>query len=451
MPCQVHLIERRSAFGKGLAYSTGNPDLLLNVRTGRMSAFEDDPEHFLRWLSEQGDTGAADPAAFVSRVLYGRYIRAILDEQLCRKKENISLNLLSGEAERLAFDEEQATIALAGGQSLNVDAVILAVGNFPPDSPDALEGLRGSARYIADPWNEPLLDAISPQAPVLVIGTGLTMVDFVLSLFGRGHRGPILAISRRGLLPHWHDAVSAPAPWHDLSRPVGLSQLLRQTRKKVERDDWRAVIDGMRPHLPHWWQEMSVIERRRFLRHLRPWWDIHRHRLAPQVGEQLDLALETGRLRVAAGQIVAVEAAVDGLRVVYRSRGGEERCRVEVGYIVNCSGPASDFSRISQPLIRNLLDDGMVRPDPLQLGLDVDDDLRLLGRRGQPNSRLFALGPVTKGHFWEATAVPEIRRQAEWLAKQMTERVLGEAGENSFAKSPGACPDVQAPSWFSAR
>ncbi|PKU21678.1 FAD/NAD(P)-binding protein [Telmatospirillum siberiense] len=428
LPCRIHLIERRPAFGQGLAYSTSDPGHLLNVRTSRMSAFEDDPDHFRRWLS-RCDPEDGDPKAFVPRAVYGQYLQGILKEQLRRKRGYLSLNLIPDEAVGLTFGPSSASIALAGGRSLNVDAVVLAVGNFPPEASGALAGLRTSARYVADSWNRPRLDAIPPSESILVIGTGLSMIDCVLCLSRRGHQGPVLALSRHGLLPLRHADVGEPLPWtEDIAPPVRLSHLLRQVRRRAAESDWHALLDGMRPYLQQWWGCMSSEERRRFLRHLRPWWGVHRHRLAPQVDDWLAGMRDEGRLSIAAGQIVAAEERADGIEVVYRPRGGEQTRSVTVGTVINCSGPATDVARVSQPLLKTLLNDGLVRPDELRLGFDVAEDLRLLAADGRPNQRLFALGPVTRGRFWEVTAVPDIRRQAEELAAHLAACGFGAAG-----------------------
>jgi uncharacterized NAD(P)/FAD-binding protein YdhS len=245
------------------------------------------------------------------------------------------------------------------------------------------------------------------------------MVDLVLNLLDRGHRGRITALSRRGLLPHRHDEATAPIPWPARDQPHCLSALLHAARERAKDADWRAVVDGMRSHLQGWWQAMPAIEKRRFLRHLRPWWDIHRHRLAPEVADRLRQALDGGRLEVIAGQITDVRENDESVKIDYRRRHSRQVERLAVDRVVNCSGPCSDYARIVQPLVHQLLDDGIVRPDPLRLGLDVDDDLRLLDRRARPQARLYALGPVARGRFWECTAVPEIRRQAKRLAEHL--------------------------------
>jgi uncharacterized NAD(P)/FAD-binding protein YdhS len=198
-----------------------------------------------------------------------------------------------------------------------------------------------------------------------------------------------------------------------------LSRQVRKMRDSAETHDWRAVFDGVRPFTQSWWTDLPIEQRKRFLRHLRPWWDIHRHRMAPQVARRIDEAIGRGALTVLAGRFQRIEAAGRGLTVRYRPRGRGAEDMLAVDHVVNCSGPSSDYSAIEQKLVRALLDRGAIRPDALSLGLDVDTSLRLIDADGKVQPRLYGLGPVTKGRFWECTAVPEIRRQAEELAERL--------------------------------
>jgi uncharacterized NAD(P)/FAD-binding protein YdhS len=414
---RVHLIEQRGEFGSGLAFSSPNASHLLNVRAERMSAFEKEPAHFLNWLADQGGEDS-NGAAFVPRGLYGRYIQSLLADQLGAEDGNRNLYLFPDEAVDLELGADGAVIQMSGGRPVKVDAVVLAVGNFPPQVPSGAQALAGSPAYVANPWDYEATRAISHDAALLVIGTGLTMVDFVLNMLDRGHRGPIHAVSRRGLLPHRHAPSPPPVPWvHEADLP--LSKQILKMRNAVATQDWRAVFDGVRPYTQGWWSDLSIEQRKRFLRHLRPWWDIHRHRMAPQVARRIDEAIGRGALSVLAGRFQEIEATDHGLTIRYRPRGRDAQGCLSVDHVVNCSGPSSDYSAIEQKLVRSLLNRGAIRPDALSLGLDVDSSLRLIDQDGQVNERLYGLGPVTKGRFWECTAVPEIRRQAEELAERL--------------------------------
>jgi len=414
---RVHLIERRGEFGSGLAFSTPNSSHLLNVRAERMSAFEREPAHFLEWLSGQHEDEGPGGAAFVPRGIYGRYIQSLLADQLAAENGNRNLYLFPDEAVDLELGEDGAVIQMSGGRPVRVDAAVLAVGNFPPQVPSGAEALAGSPQYVANPWDVEATRTISRDAALLVIGSGLTMVDFVLNMLDRGHRGPIYAMSRRGLLPHRHAPTPPPVPWEP--EELSLSAQVRKMRRSANTHDWRAVFDGVRPHTQGWWSDLPVEERKRFLRHLRPWWDIHRHRMAPEVARRIDEAIGSGALTVLAGRFQAVDTIGPKLDIRYRPRGRDAQGHLAVDHVVNCSGPSSDYAAIEQKLVRSLLNRGAIRPDALSLGLDVDVSLKMIDRNGAVQNRLYGLGPVTKGRFWECTAVPEIRRQAEELAERL--------------------------------
>jgi len=265
---------------------------------------------------------------------------------------------------------------------------------------------------------------------VLLIGTGLTMVDTAISLFDRGHRGQIHALSRRGLLPRRHGTGAAAAAVALIERPLpitaaGLTRLLREEVEELagQGRDWRAVIDGLRPATQDIWQAMPVHEKARFIRHLRPWWEVHRHRVPPAVSDRIEATIARGQLVTGATRIRAMQVKDGGVLITHRPRRAEADHHLRVQRVINCSGPGCDYDRIADPLIRRLLDRGDIRPDPLRLGLDVSSVCALRNRQGEIWQRLYAVGPVTKPLFWEVTSVPDIRRQCEALASLLSARL----------------------------
>jgi uncharacterized NAD(P)/FAD-binding protein YdhS len=281
---------------------------------------------------------------------------------------------------------------------------------------------------VANPWDPEALESLDIHASILLIGTGLTMVDVALSLLGRGHRGHLLAVSRRGLLPRIHAAVTArdkflPA----VGAPRTVLGLLAAVRREIARAategaDWRAVIDSLRPDTQELWLNLPLAEKQRFLRHLRPWWDVHRHRMAPSVAARLEAARRRGQIETRRARVGRMTPLADGLDVELLPVGGPGAERLRAARVINCSGPLSDMSRVRAPLIRNLLDEGRARVDPLHLGLDVTREGAVIDRSDLPSQSLFAIGPITKGVFWECTAVPDIRVQCERLACRLLER-----------------------------
>jgi uncharacterized NAD(P)/FAD-binding protein YdhS len=445
---RIFLIEKRRRFGAGLAYSTGNAHHLLNVRAGNMSAFSAEPDHFVEWLRRLPDQTRAmidddppGPASFAPRGLFGAYVQHALAEAIWRGQRGDRLTIVNDEAVGVAREVGGVALKLAVGRKIVVDTAVLAVGNFPP---------AGSAGPVfGDPWDERALADLDPEAPVLILGTGLTMVDTVVSLLGQGHRGPIQAISRRGLLPRQHTGaipddtgeIRLPKAWDFDPRPSGrslvaLTQSVRRTIDQAERGGrgWRSVIDGLRPHTQRLWRELSHADRKRFLRHLRAWWDVHRHRAAPQVMARLAEARERGQLQITAGKVVETSADEMGVTVQVKLRGGGAIVAHRGARLIDCSGLNNDCNKLDQPLLKQLLETGLIRPDHLRLGVDVTDDGALIDRDGHASSDLLAIGPITKGAFWEIIAVPDLRIACEAMA----ERLLPGAAEASRQPSePG--------------
>ncbi|WP_203073999.1 FAD/NAD(P)-binding protein [Falsiroseomonas ponticola] len=420
---RVVLLERNRRFACGQAYATDNANHLLNVPAARMSAFRDRPDDFLQWLRGREGEDAPGPQSFVSRGLYGDYIRHLLNAELGRGGGALALE----RADVLALDPQDGELRLTldRGRCLRASMAILAVGNFPPEPPPGLDAAsRAAPWYRADPWAADALAGLDPDAPVLLVGTGLTTVDLVVSLLDAGHRGPIHALSRRGLLPRIH-VPGAPASPPSTSLPTDLLALLRLVRREAARRaqeglPWQPLVDSLRPFTQDLWQTLPAAEKARFLRHLRPWWDVHRHRMAGPVAARIAAARASGQLSIHAGRIRATEEAADGsVTLAFRRRSDGATQALAAARVINCAGPGCDYDRISDPLVRHLLATGLGRPDPFRLGLDVTPANALRGRDGAMSRQVFAVGPVTKGAFWEMTAVPDIRRQCETLAEHL--------------------------------
>lgn len=425
VPVRIFLFDRAAAFGSGVAYSTPNDKHLLNVRVGNMSAYDSRPDHFIQWLQACPQADAKPRGPFVSRGLYGQYLRATLSACLAAHPASSMIGVDS-EVTSLEAGENSVELHTSDGARHTVDRVALCVGNFPPALPvKPRTGDGGEERYIANPWGGGL-SRIQKDDDVVLVGTGLTMVDVVLDLHSRGHRGTIRAVSRRGFMPLPHRDVG---PYQAFlapdSLPKTVSALVRRVRREVENAaahgvDWRGVLDSMRPQTQALWRGLSVAERRRFLRHVRPYWEVHRHRVAQPVAAEIEALQRAGKLVVLAGRLQEVTLAADGVCMTVRPRASGSVERVDGAWLVNCSGPQLDYDRIRDPLIRSLFDGGHARPDSLSLGLDLGDDYRLIGRDGVASNVLFALGPPIRGNLWETTAVPDIRKQCEAVARHLT-------------------------------
>lgn len=412
---RVTLIERGAKPGLGLAYGAADPIHLLNVRAGSMSAYPDDAGHFVRWLEARGTTDAA--TSFAPRVAFAEYVQ----EQLRDAAESGRLDVVQADAADLVSTGGGAIITLSDGRRIEADAAALAIGNSPPKPPRMLaEAGLPAGRFFADPWVPGVAEGLGPDDTVLVIGTGLTMVDIVLLLSQRGFTGPILALSRRGLLPRAHAAGPPPQPRQEVPDATA-SKLLRDVRQAGGEQSWRQAIDALRPVTQDLWAAASPAVRGRFLRHLRPWWDVHRHRIAPEVHGRIQAMIDSGQLTVAAGKLTSVENQGDGVDVTWRPRGSDESERLTVTRIINCTGPEADLRGSADPLLRRLAERGTIRPDPNGIGVDVDSDSRVIAEDGRAQDRLFAVGPITRGAFWEIIAVPDIRAQVAQVAARLSQ------------------------------
>jgi uncharacterized NAD(P)/FAD-binding protein YdhS len=425
---RVLLCERGRTFGRGVAYSTCSPCHLLNVRAANMSAFPDEPDHFATWLA--GVMAAPDAdlrchvretevGTFVSRDLYGRYLASLLSGAIRDSDGAERLTLVGDEVVDLEPCAGGYRLVLAGGRSLAVSHAVLATGNLLPDA-------RRESTYITNPWSCGFADELEADRPVVILGTGLTMVDIATQLRATGFSGPVIAISRRGLQPRSH-AATMPWPTPTLSQPEQSSvhALLRRVRREVaEAADqgvaWQSVIDSLRPLTARLWQDLPAWEQARFLRHLRPWWDVHRHRAAPPVAQEIEHLVAKGWLQFRAGRILGIEAGRRKAVVRYRPRRGSEVVALEAQRIIDATGIAAP-TRCGDRLLSRLLDRGLIRPDRHSLGLDVAPDLRAIGATGAASPGLWALGPMVRGVFWECTAVPDIRCQARDLADHIAD------------------------------
>lgn len=405
------VIEPGPRIGEGAAYRTRDPGHLLNIRAVNMSAWPDRPRHFLDWLERQGE---AHEQRFEPRAAYARYLADIWTE------EGSGIPVLRDRVVGVERQGGTMRVALARGGTLQAEAAVLATGN---SSAAGLPGGLGAdlppKALVADPWSEEGMARVAALAGdgrrVLALGTGLTLADIAVT-FARGG-GELMALSRRGLLPQSHTDVGVtPAP---PIPPASLRQLGHRLRDARALADWRPAVDGARPSAPAIWRGWRPEERRRFLRHAGPWWSVHRRRTAPATARMVAQMQEQGRLRVEAGRLLSAKWRDGAVHVRWRPRGSEGVRETVVDAVVNCTG--FDAPSASDPLHARLFAAGLALPDPLGLGLQVDEVSRVLDGGGRPQADLLAVGPPTKGAFWEIVAVPEIRAQVSQVADRLAE------------------------------
>jgi uncharacterized NAD(P)/FAD-binding protein YdhS len=417
----VALVERSDTFGRGVAYGTTCSRHLLNVPAGKMSALPDSPDHFLEWV-RANRLPTATAGDFLPRKLYGDYCQSLLATTV-RETPEVTFDAVNGEAVSIRKSGAQWEVILENGERLRTCHVILATGNQPPAPFLELEPLPDTL-YKRDPWAGDTLQDVPLDGSILLLGSGLTAVDQVLTLQEQRFTGTVWMISRRGLLPNAHKASAAwPSAWTE-PLPCSLLSLLTSVREQIEiaaeqGSDWRAVIDSLRPHSQRIWRSLPPAEKRRFMRHVRPYWEVHRHRVAPEVYGVLAEWMKSGRLKVIAGRIQSSEALPGKAKVIYRERNAGQMAEMTVDRVVNCTGPNSTLAIAETPLLHFMLQQGLCRFDPLRFGIDTDESGALIDGEGVVSDSLFALGPLRKGQLWETTAVPEIRVQAAMLAEHI--------------------------------
>ncbi|MDX6582787.1 MAG: hypothetical protein QOI10_1971 [Solirubrobacterales bacterium] len=424
---RVVLIERRPEVGRGVAYSTPHEYHRLNVPAEQMGALPRDPRHFMRWASRNGHGVVVGD--FAPRGLFGEYLESLLAEAERAAASSALLERLRGDVASAAVDElrRRARLELASGEVVEADRVVLALGNLAPaDPPGADPQLLASGRYEADPWAAGLGERAAGDDLVLLLGTGLTMVDVALTLGKETFAPRLLAVSRKGLVPQSHrrGAALPPRRFHIRRERVRLDELVDEVARELSDvrstgGDWRQVIDSMRPVTNQIWHRLSDTDRRRFVDRLSRRWDVHRHRMAPEVATMLERLRRTHRLAMGRASVEGMRVAGDRV-IVTLDRGERGVEELSVARVINCTGPALDLRAAREPLLEGLLATGAIRPGPLRLGLDHDSRAALVDASGAASRVLFGIGPMRKGRLWETTAIPEIRTQAFDLADQIS-------------------------------
>lgn len=432
---QVLVIEPRSELGRGEAYSAVELGHTLNGNAARMSVDPDNADDLTQWLSDYLAAGGWPESEqqpvpvselFPPRGIFGLYVQQRLAEaQAIGALQGSTVTHVRAEAVDLQADAEGAWLTLDDGQRLRGAFAVLATGMFPAARTPQTEssGLNAAA---LDPWDVAAMSRLDPQARVLIIGSGLTMVDAVVSLEQAGHRGPIEVFSRHGLLPH---VRRQPPAWVDflaedpsIRTPRQLLHELRRQCRQALADgvDWQAPLDTVRAHIGRLWSQATDGQRRQFVRHVRPWWESHHHRSPPLSAELVARLHGEGRLRIHAASFKGLEPSANGRLAIGIRRRGETQTSWVVGdALINSSGIEYDWRRVARPLPQQLLARGLIQPGPLALGIRADAGGAVVDAQGQVASRLFAMGPPLRGMWWESTAVTDVASQAKALAARL--------------------------------
>lgn len=419
-PSDIILIERNSPGQLGQAYSTDEPHHLLNVAAYKMSAFNDSHDHFCNWLSD--NNYHYHDHTYVPRKIYRCYIQDLLKSELERPAQKGKYTFIQDTAVDITAGEQM--VLLASGRKIPFDKVVLAVGNYQATSlplPD--NAYQKHPGYFASAWGDSLYRDLAANKRVFIIGTGLTMVDTVLSLHAQQHQGSITALSTHGFIPSPHQP-SAPYPlsgeyFSKTNTLQAALNIVNSHLKKARKQQiaWHAVIDAVRPYMQQIWTNLPNAEKKKFMEHLRHIWGVARHRMPPECAQVIHQQLAQQKLSVLAGRIKGIRLnTAGGFDVTYQERGTREQHTMIADIIINCMGPESNYTKIQDPLIRQLLTKGMIQTDALKLGINCTPAGVVIDNEGKQSPCMFTLGPPAKGILWEITSVPDIRVAAARLA-----------------------------------
>lgn len=435
---QVTLINHGYPQGRGVAYSTRRPEHLLNVAARNMSALPEYPNHFVDWLrtrTEFSETSEAElRETFMPRRIYGDYLRSLSLQftQPLDYRGRVETRFVDEEATDIIPEGTGARIFLASGREIRADKVILATGNETPADLPGSEQLLEHPGYAANPWQNWESRLPAPTESIVLLGTGLTTVDAIISLLALDWRGTIYAVSRNGLLPqsHFKGASHPEFPPEGIDvAALGLEQLVELMEQHCMRlreigENPAIVVDRLRPHTQRIWQGFSTSERKAFVQRYAARWNVMRHRIAQSIHGQVTDAINDGRLKISRGSIKRLEPHGSLIRVRLDSpaapgTSGTHPSTLEAALVINCTGPQTRFSATHSRLLRNLLSRGVVQPDAMDMGVRIDGDFVAVERGGNASTFLSVIGPLLRGTFWETIAVPELRGQCLHVAQAL--------------------------------
>ncbi|GGD49685.1 FAD/NAD(P)-binding protein [Pseudoxanthomonas indica] len=418
-PLRIALLEPQPVLAQGVAYATPYPEHVLNVPAQKMSALPDQPDDFLDFVAaDDADERARLAPAFLERRRYGDYLRARLAEAMVTS--TATLEHVQQSVVTLHRHAGRLHLGLQDGSSLECARVVLAVGNRPRPLP-----ARGASSLapgaLTGAWDFEAVRAIPQDASLCIVGSGLSMVDAVLSFVATGHRGRIQVLSRHGWWPQPHAAAAKLDFDAGQLMSLGLRARLRVLRRAARKamaagQPWQALMETLRPHGQALWASLSAADQRRFLRHLVRLWDVHRHRIASDVHARMQTLIDSGQLRVHRGRLDAVMQSGRCVRVAAVTRAGKE-LHFDVDHVINATGVELRVPTMRNALLTQMLGDGLLQPGPHGIGVATVGDGQVLDAHGQVQDDVVALGSLRVGDLWESTAIPELRGQAEHAAR----------------------------------
>ncbi|WP_343214106.1 FAD/NAD(P)-binding protein [Ensifer oleiphilus] len=428
----VFVFEPRSRLGAGLAYDTSDPAHRVNVPAARMSLLTDDPDDFLRWLAaareprDDPDALAADGNLYPRRTVFGHYVSDFVAPLLASGQ----IHHCRERVIQIARTGDRWAVKADGGTEVLADIAIIATTHPAPCPPQHISGaLAGHPRFVPDSTSSGALSVICAEDRVLIIGNGLTAADVIASLRHSGHRGAITAVSRRGLRSRGH-ATTAQEPFGDfVTDPSRTARtLLRRVRLALQQvpaegRSWHAVFDALRAQGGDIWRALPVVERRRLVRHLRVYWDVHRFRVAPRIDAVIAQGLEHGDIGVIGGLVKEISQHGETIIAKIRHRHTNHSETMKFDACVVTTGPAHASILKSQRWLADLAEGGHLQLDAVGLGLACDDQSRAIDGNGNGNDTLFIAGPLARGTFGELMGLPQVNEHAIFVADRVARRL----------------------------
>ena len=410
----------------GAAYSTKNNVHLLNVPAGKMSAFANKPSDFIDWLKSKKEyayllTDTIENE-FIPRTIYGTYLAEIVEKY----KSHPKINWINGTACDIKITNQGYDVVLKNNDTYSGDFLILASGNILPSNPPIKnESFYSSKNYFRNPWNDSFLYKMNRNKPVLIIGTGLTMIDCVLSLKSIQFKEKIYAISPRGYIPKPHSKAEVYPDFYAEIKDQSLLVILKAVRKhiKIAEDTgipWQSVIDSLRPYVQNIWKSFTDKEKQQFISHVRHIWGVARHRLPQHIHSEIEDLIKTGQLEIIGGRINnIIETIENELDVEVLLRKQKSYKTIKASCAINCTGPQTNYETIENELYKNLIRKKIILPDTNRLGIKATISYEVLKSENTVHKNMYAIGSLLRGVLWETTAVPELKQQAYCIAQQI--------------------------------
>ncbi len=432
-PIKILLVDKQNFFVKGVAYNSYSDTHILNVPAAKMSAFPDEPDHFLNWVLTQPAYSDKNKellgAAFLPRNVYGNYLVHLWNEtqQLAQQKDVI-LEYHDAEVNGLDVLDSSVNVLLDNETTVTLDKVVIATGNQTPRNPTIKNNaFYSSPNYFKNPWQKESIENITTQLPVLIVGNGLTMVDTLLGLEEVGYKGVVFSLSPNGynMLPHRHNGIKYTQLVDEKDSYTSLNDWTKAVFKHIRLvrsygHSAEPVIDSLRPFTQEIWKNLTDVERQQFMSRIRHLWGVARHRIPLNTHDKIQQLRIQRRLNIIAGRLMDINETDKGIEVQFYNKKTSNTETLLVGRVINCTGPDSDIANYSSHFLKKCLEKGYIKQDNLKLGLRANTQtFQVLNSSLEPQPRLYAIGSLLRGELWETTAVNELRTQAKLVAKEL--------------------------------